>query len=77
VVNADVLPSGQPGSRESRLAHRARIAVGEGALRGVPSHFRLLPGMEVLAEVKVGRRSVISYFLDPVLRVHDESLREL
>ena len=78
VVNADALPSsGQPGSREGRMAHRARIAVGDDTLRGVPPDFRLLPGMEVVAEVKVGRRSVISYFLDPILRVHDESLREL
>ncbi len=77
VVNADVLPSGGPGAREGRLAHRARIAIDGSTLRGVPAHFRLLPGMEVIAEVKVGRRSVISYFLEPLVRIHDESLKEL
>jgi hypothetical protein len=28
------------------------------------------------AEIKVGRRSVISYFLYPIIRAFDESLRE-
>jgi len=32
--------------------------------------------MRVRAEIKVGRRSVISYFLYPVIRALDESLRE-
>jgi HlyD family secretion protein len=30
----------------------------------------------VVAEIKVGRRSVLSYFLYPLLRGLDESLRE-
>jgi HlyD family secretion protein len=76
VIDADALPSTQPGSRESRMAYRARIVVGEGGLHDVPSQFRLMPGMEVTAEIKVGKRTVISYFLDPILRVHEESLKE-
>ena len=35
-----------------------------------------MPGMKVRAEIKVGQRSVISYFLYPVIRALDESLRE-
>jgi HlyD family secretion protein len=35
-----------------------------------------MPGMKVRAEIKVGKRSVISYFLYPIIRVFDESLRE-
>ena len=37
---------------------------------------RLLPGMTVTAEIKVGTRSVISYFLYPLLRGLDDSLKE-
>jgi HlyD family secretion protein len=37
---------------------------------------QLIPGMAVTAELKVGRRSVISYFLYPLLRGLDESIRE-
>lgn len=36
----------------------------------------LTPGMAVTAEIKIGRRRVIDYVLDPVLRYRDESLRE-
>lgn len=35
-----------------------------------------IPGMGVTAEMKVGNRSVISYFLYPLLRGLDESIRE-
>jgi HlyD family secretion protein len=36
----------------------------------------LIPGMTVTAELKAGSRSVISYFLYPILRGIDESIRE-
>ncbi len=36
----------------------------------------LAPGMAVTAEIKTGRRRVISYLLDPVLRYWGEGLRE-
>lgn len=56
--------------------YRARISLLSTQLRRVPEGFRLLPGMKVRAEIKVGQRSVISYFLYPVIRALDESLRE-
>lgn len=37
---------------------------------------KLLPGMSVQGEIKTGDRSVIDYFLSPLLRYRDESLRE-
>lgn len=37
---------------------------------------RLTPGMAVTAEIKTGRRSVLGYFLDPVMQTAQESLRE-
>jgi HlyD family secretion protein len=58
------------------LVYRARVAVTDTALRSVPPSFRLIPGMTVTGEIKVGRRSVISYFLYPLLRGLDESIRE-
>lgn len=45
-------------------------------LTAVPEDFRLIPGMTVTAEIKVGERRVISYFLYPVLRALDTGLRE-
>ncbi|HEY0838526.1 MAG TPA: HlyD family type I secretion periplasmic adaptor subunit [Azospirillum sp.] len=55
---------------------RSRIELGAIALRQAPPDFRLIPGMTVMAEIIVGRRSVLSYLIYPVLRVFDESLRE-
>jgi len=55
---------------------RARIALGPLTLQDVPPDFRLIPGMTTTAEMLVGKRTIISYLLDPVIRVFDESLRE-
>ena len=63
-------PDGQP------AFFRARIAIGPITLQNVPTDFRLIPGMTAAAEVNVGKRTVISYLLDPVVRLFDESLRE-
>jgi HlyD family secretion protein len=63
-------PDGQP------AFFRARIALGALHLQDVPRDFRLIPGMTGAAEINVGKRSVISYLLDPVVRLFDESLRE-
>ncbi|WP_225771478.1 HlyD family type I secretion periplasmic adaptor subunit [Inquilinus sp. Marseille-Q2685] len=56
--------------------YRARIRLIDTTLRSVPDTFRLLPGMTLTAEIEVGRRRVLSYFLYPLLRGLDESLRE-
>lgn len=37
----------------------------------------IAPGMTVTADVKVGRRRVIEYFLGPIMRYKDQSLREM
>jgi hemolysin D len=37
---------------------------------------RLMPGMEVTAEIKTGERRLIEYFLAPLMRHGQESLRE-
>lgn len=56
--------------------YKVRVAVGDIALRNLPEDFHLLPGMTVSAEINAGERSVISYFLYPLIRGLDESLRE-
>jgi hemolysin D len=55
---------------------RARVALGAVDLLDVPKDFRLIPGMTLAAEIKIGKRSIVSYVLDPVVRLFDESLRE-
>jgi HlyD family secretion protein len=59
-----------------RPYYKARVEVTSTTLRDVPQSFRLIPGMAVTAEIKTGQRSVLSYFLYPLLRGLDESIRE-
>jgi HlyD family secretion protein len=56
--------------------YRARVALLPGTLRGVADSYRLIPGMTVAAEIKSGERTVLSYFLYPLMRGIDESIRE-
>lgn len=67
-----------PGGAASGITtYKARIQiVDEKQLNHVPDNFRLMPGMTVTAEIKVGRRKVIEYFLYPLLRYMDRSIRE-
>ncbi len=67
-------PQAAPGTREAH--YRARISIVQLALRQVPAGFRPLPGMTVSCEIKVGDRTIISYFLYPIMRGLDESIRE-
>ena len=55
---------------------RAHIELTDTRLRGVPAAFRFSPGTSLTAEIKQGKRSVISYFLHPLIRGLDESIRE-
>src|ERR1035437_6409615 len=56
--------------------YRVLVDVTDLHLRGTAEQFQMIPGMAVTAELKAGRRSVISYFLYPLLRGLDESIRE-
>jgi HlyD family secretion protein len=55
---------------------RAQVALTDTGLRTPDEVVRLLPGMTVSAEIKVGRRSVISYILYPMVKGLDTALRE-
>nr|WP_321467027.1 HlyD family type I secretion periplasmic adaptor subunit [uncultured Desulfobulbus sp.] len=68
--------SGKKEMGEANSSYRVRIHLLSTKLRNVPKEFRLMPGMNVQAEIKIGTRTVLSYFLYPVIRVWEESLRE-
>ena len=74
--NPEALLAPTSGKEPTAAFYRTRISLLSEKLRNVPEGFRLMPGMKVRAEIKVGQRSVISYFLYPVIRALDESLRE-
>lgn len=66
----------EPGQMAGGAVHRAQVTLDPPALTGLPEGAAPTPGMTVTAEVRVGSRSVLSYFLSPVLRGVRESLRE-
>ena len=70
----DQKASGTDGA--SAALFRARMTIDPKAQRTLPPGFRLIPGMAVTADIVIGKRSVISYVLDPVIRLFDEALRE-
>lgn len=56
--------------------YRVLVDLSDTHLRLPPERTQLIPGMAVTAELKVGKRTVISYFLYPLLRGLDEGIRE-
>lgn len=56
--------------------YRARITIDRVDLHGTPNGFRLMPGMPVTADIKVGKRTVLAYLLGRVLPVASEGMRE-
>lgn len=61
--------------------YRARVSLPDQVdlpklLQDIPRDFRLIPGMSVTVEIKVGTRSLLSYFFYPILRTLDAGLRE-
>jgi len=45
-------------------------------LHGTPAGFRLMPGMPITADIKVGKRTVLQYLLGRALPVASEGMRE-
>ncbi len=56
--------------------YRSRIALDRVELHDVPNGFHLTPGMPVTADIKVGKRTMLSYLMTKVLPVAAEGMRE-
>lgn len=69
-------PLPAPTSDATGAFHRGRVDLTSTKLDNMPAGARLIPGMTLTAEIKVGKRSVMSYFLNPLTRVLGESIRE-
>ena len=55
--------------------HSGRVTF-DGGLRDLAPGTGLLPGMTLSAEIKTGTRTLLDYFLEPLMRGLNESLRE-
>jgi HlyD family secretion protein len=56
--------------------YKAHCSIDRTDFRGVPANFRLIPGMTLTGDVKVGTRSVAMYIFGEMLRGLYESMRE-
>jgi HlyD family secretion protein len=63
-------------AKQSPIHYRARLELRETRFRNLPEGFTLRPGMRVVSDIKVGRRAILDYVLNPITRVINESLRE-
>ena len=60
----------------NRAFYSGRVTHLENTLVRVPADTKLTPGMTLTAEIKIGERSVLSYFLYPLIKAFDESIRQ-
>lgn len=58
------------------LVYKAKVTLRESRIRVDQNWVNLSPGMTVTAEVKTGTRRLIEFFLAPLLRYRQESIRE-
>lgn len=55
---------------------RVRVVFTDPKPRHAPTGFRLIPGMTLGGDIMVGRRTILSYLMDGVLRTSREAMRE-
>jgi hemolysin D len=62
--------------QESQPYYRTRINIDKVSLHNVPEDFRVTPGMPVTADIKVGKRTVLTYLLGKIVPIAREGMRE-
>jgi HlyD family secretion protein len=56
--------------------YRSRISIDLVAMHDVPGGFQLIPGMPVMADIKVGKRTPLGYLLGAMMPLAQEGMRE-
>jgi len=75
-ISEDAFRSESSGGSNLDGYYKCRISFKPTGLKRMPENARLLPGMTVTVELVVGKRSVISYLLWPLLKASDEAINE-
>ncbi len=63
-------------NKEVEAYYKLRCTIEHSNFRNVPENFRLIPGMTMAADIKVGSRSVAMYMLRGTARGFSEAMRE-
>lgn len=61
---------------EGNTFYRARIRLAKNYVGDDPERNRVLPGMEVITDVKTGKKTLLEFLLKPVVKALSESFRE-
>jgi HlyD family secretion protein len=69
-------PPGTAAGASSAVWYRSRITLDQINLHNTPVGFHLIPGMPVNADILVGKRTVMAYFLGRAMPLVREGLRE-
>src|SRR5712691_1388063 len=71
-------PTGAVPATQAELdpVYRARITIDRLAMHDVPDGFRLIPGMPVTTDIKVGKRTVLGYLMGRIVPIAQEGMRE-
>lgn len=60
----------------SELYYASRVTIDSMNLRGVPSDFRLRPGMPVETDIRVGSQTILQYLLERIMPVFYQGMNE-
>ena len=63
-------------SGEKMPVFRGQATMTDVKLSGISPDFHLIPGMTAAADIRVGKRRIITYFIYPIMRSLETSLRE-
>lgn len=78
VIDAEVTSISQDAIADENLGwvFQMRVQLSKDEINVENKSVRLSPGMSVTAEIKTGKRRLIEFFLSPLLRYKQESVRE-
>jgi hemolysin D len=63
-------------TQASGVWFRARITLDQINLHGTPANFHLVPGMPIMADIRVGKQTVLRYMLGKTVPLATEGMRE-
>lgn len=78
IIPGEVLDISQDAIIDERLGllFKSRIKINQQYIQVNGAKIHLIPGMSLSAEVKTGKRRLIEFFMSPIMKHMDESLRE-
>jgi hemolysin D len=69
-------PSGALPGGDRGIWYRARVSLDRIELHDTPAGFQIMPGMPTVADILVGKRTILNYFLGRTIPLFREGMRE-